>query len=362
MKAPPVSWPGIFSVWLLCAFALPGAEAVKKPTVVLISGEYEYKSAETLPAFKKYLEANYPVTCVYLVRTGEKENDIPGLEALAKADLALFFIRRMTLPEDQLAKVRAYASSGRPIIGVRTASHAFENWKEWDHDVLGGNYQNHHGNKISGTARVIPDAAGHPILAGVSGEFPLGGSLYRNAPLPEGSTPLLTGTISGKPAEPIAWTHTYKNSRVFYTSLGHPDDFANPAFQRLLVNAIYWGLNQPVPARAGPTAIRKVGVEEFDRLRQDQGSLILDVRTAEEYQAGHLEGAINLDVTEPDFARKISGLDKGKTYLVHCAAGRRSASACSKMAAAGFTSLIDLESGMNGWKSAGKPIVRPGDK
>lgn len=221
------------------------ANAANKPTVVLISGEFEYKSSETLPAFKRYLETNYDFNCIYLERT--QGEDIPGLNALDRADLVVLFARRMTLPENQLGKIKQYVESGKPLIGLRTASHAFENWKEWDHDVLGGNYHNHHANDLVATIRVADGAADHPILKGVEKEFVAGGSLYRNAPLPASSTVLLTGSVTNFPAEPVAWTHRYKSARIFYTSLGHPKDFENPSFRRLLINAIFWTLNRPVP-------------------------------------------------------------------------------------------------------------------
>src|ERR1051326_4512457 len=139
---------------LLCALmtAARGAEPVRParpPTIVLISGEYEYESARTLPAFQAYLATNYHFNCRFLERT--KGEEIPGLEALDTADLVILFVRRMTLPEDQLGRVRKYVASGRPLIALRTASHAFENWKEWDHEVLGGNYQNHYGNELAAT-------------------------------------------------------------------------------------------------------------------------------------------------------------------------------------------------------------------
>ena len=224
------------------------AAAAVQPTIVLISGEYEYKSAETLPVFKRYLETNYGFNCVYLERT--KGEDIPGLDALDTADLAVLFVRRMTLPEEQLGRIRKYLNSGRPLIGLRTASHAFENWKEWDHDVLGGNYHNHSSDKLAVTIRKVPEAAEHPILKGVEREFVAGGSLYLNAPLPPSSTVLLMGSVTNQPPEPVAWTHSYKGARIFYTSLGHPNDFENPSFRRLMVNAIFWTLNRPA-AEAG---------------------------------------------------------------------------------------------------------------
>jgi type 1 glutamine amidotransferase len=251
-----VSLVGAFAltVWLFATVLANAAEPANKPTIVLISGEFEYKSAETLPLFKRFLETNYDFNCIYLERT--QGEDIPGLDALEKADLVLLFARRMTLPENQLGKIKRYVESGKPLIGLRTASHAFENWKEWDHDVLGGNYHNHHSNELVATIKTVPEAARHPILKGVEKEFVAGGSLYRNAPLPASSTVLLTGSVTNFPTEPVAWTHSYKGARIFYTSLGHPKDFENPSFRRLLINAIFWTLNRPAP-ETGKVAGRK---------------------------------------------------------------------------------------------------------
>src|SRR5688572_22412298 len=168
-----------FVCLVLLSATIHAAEPAKKPTIVLISGEYEYFSTNTLPAFKQFLESNYALNCVYLERKGEQ---IPGLDALQNADLSIFYIRRMTLPEDQLAQIKKYVDSGKPLIGLRTASHAFENWKEFDNVVLGGNYQGHHGNALLATARIHPDAASHPILKNVPKEFATAGSLYKTSP------------------------------------------------------------------------------------------------------------------------------------------------------------------------------------
>ena len=354
---------------LLAVSAADAADAARKSRIVLISGELEYKSAETLPPFAKFLEANHPFACTYLERKpGKDVNDIPGLEALEKADLAILYIRRMTLPDEQLARLRKYAESGRPIIGIRTASHAFENWKEWDREVLGGNYHNHHGAKLLPVVRVVPAAAGHAVLKGIPAVFSSAGSLYKNAPLPARSEPLLMGTIEGQPAEPVAWLHSFKGSRVFYTSLGHPDEFAMPAFRQLLVNAIHWALDKPAasafadkPAsKAAPAkpVVKRVGVDEFEKLMKDKNNIVLDVRSADEFKAGRLPGALNIDVNAADFVAKVGKLDKDKTYLVHCAAGRRSATACTQMSAMGFKILYDLEPGLRGWEKAGKKVEK----
>ena len=113
------------------------------------------------------------------------------------------------------------------------------------------------------------------------------------------------------------------------------------------------------PAAAAATAKpKRVEVEEFDKLRQNKANVLIDVRTEKEFKAGHIPGAINIDVRSPDFAEKTAKLDKSKTYLVNCAVGGRSATACGKLAQEGFTNLFDLAPGFKGWEKAGKPVEK----
>lgn len=228
--------------WLCCAFLL---RAASPPTVVLVSGEDEYQSAETLPPLARHLETNFGFNTVYLRRTS-KPDSFASLEALKRADLLILFARRMTLSEAQLKEFQSYFESGRPVIGLRTASHAFQNWLVFDQQVLGGNYQNHYGKDLRPDIAVPAAAKGHPILQGVPERFSSVGSLYRNTPLQTNTTLLLTGTIPDH-TEPVAWTHDYRGARIFYTSLGHAKDFEEEAFRRLLDNAIHWALKRPVP-------------------------------------------------------------------------------------------------------------------
>jgi type 1 glutamine amidotransferase len=221
-------------------------QAAKPPTVVFVSGEEEYSSAKTLPAFAKFLETNYEFKTICLERKSNPDT-IDGLDALDRADLLIIFARRMTLPEEQLARFQKYFESGKPVIGLRTASHAFQNWLVFDKQVLGGNYQNHYGKELTPKITRNPTAKEHPILRGVPETFSSAGSLYRNTPLQTITTLLLTGTIPDH-TEPVAWTHDYHGARVFYTSLGHERDFEDEAFRRLLVNAVHWALNRPAPA------------------------------------------------------------------------------------------------------------------
>ena len=105
-------------------------------------------------------------------------------------------------------------------------------------------------------------------------------------------------------------------------------------------------------------AVRKVDVNEFEKLWKDKKNVVLDVRTDKEFAAGHIPGALNLNFHGTDFEKKVSALNKDRTYLVHCAAGVRSAKDCEVMTRLGFANLVDLPSGFKGWEKAGKPVQR----
>ncbi len=354
-----------FVAWLfLCAANLLAVET--KPHIVLLSGESLYGSATTLPKFAKRLEQQYGYRCTTIIRN--EEHRFPSLDALDQADLVVLFARRMQLPVEQLGQVKRYVESGRPVIGLRTASHAIQNWLDFDKLVLGGNYRGHHKNKLSGNASVVPTAKGNPILSGVADEFKMGGSLYKNTPLANAAKPLLSGVVEGYPSEPVAWTHSYKGNRTFYTSLGHVDDFANPNFHKLVTNAITWCLGVEAKPSAADIAAKygveageplRIGVALFDKMWRDDKLTLLDVRTMTEYKAGHLPGARWIDWFSPAFADEVANLDKGKFYLVYCAGGVRSARACEKMTGMGFKYLVDLAPGFKGWKAADKAIEKP---
>ena len=108
----------------------------------------------------------------------------------------------------------------------------------------------------------------------------------------------------------------------------------------------------------GAEGIRNVNVEEFAKLAEQPDTVILDVRTAREFKAGHIKGAVNLDVNGADFEKAVAGMDKTKTYLVHCAAGVRSVKACKKMGQLNFPKLVNLADGFTGWQRAGKPVEK----
>lgn len=241
-----------------------------RPHVDFVVGEDEYDTKTTLPRFADAELAPRGIRSTFVTADPRDLNSFPGLEALDRADLIFLSVRRRTPPKEQLDRIKAFVAAGKPVVGIRTASHAFalrdgkrppeghEAWPEFDAQVLGGNYTGHHGNKPGAGARTLiwigPSAASHPILAGFpEGEQVVPSWLYKTSPLASSAAVLLWGRVDGRrPDEPVAWTNvTAQGNRVFYTSLGHPGDFELPAFRQLLVNGTFWALGKPVAARGG---------------------------------------------------------------------------------------------------------------
>jgi len=231
----------------------------RRAKVVFLIGEDEYKTWETLPAFAKSELGWRGLDVTVIQQDATDKHRFPGLvEALRDADLLLVSVRRRALPKEQLNAVRAHVAAGKPLIGIRTASHAFsppkedaalgDSWGRFDPEVLGGHYAGHYGNERTPAISLAPGAEKDRLLLGVElGKFKGHGSLYKVSPLEAGARPLLIGTISGQSPEPVAWTYQsgLKQAPVFYTSLGHPDDFSEPSFRRLLLNAITSAVGWP---------------------------------------------------------------------------------------------------------------------
>jgi type 1 glutamine amidotransferase len=229
-----------------------------RPRVVIVMAEPEYSTDKTLPKFAaEELGKEFRVSLVFGSQTDPA--DLPGLEAIADADAILISVRRRPLKPEQMKLLRDYVSRGKPVLGIRTACHAFslrgnkphaglETWESWDADVFGGNYVGHHAKAVKVAVEPTPSAADNPIFQAIkkdestsAGTTALigNGSLYRVRPLTPRTTALLIGQIPGQPAEPVAWiNHRADGGLSFYTSLGHPDDFNEPAFRKLLVAAL----------------------------------------------------------------------------------------------------------------------------
>ena len=257
--------------------------------VVLVSGDEEYRSEECLPQLGKILAERHGFRCTVLFainpETGEidpnRNNNIPGLEALDTADLMIIATRFRNLPDDQMKHIVDYVESGRPVIGLRTATHAFNlskdsayqgyHWGDKSTDggfgrrVLGETWISHHGEhgRQSTLGLIAEGQELHPVLKGIkSGDVWGPTDVYGvRLPLPEGCQPLVMGEIltgmkpedpplSGEknaPMMPVAWVKTFtgstgKTARVFTTTMGAAQDLQNAGVRRMLVNATYWTL------------------------------------------------------------------------------------------------------------------------
>jgi type 1 glutamine amidotransferase len=252
MSKLPVRIFVLVAALVLSACASFAADGRKK--LVMLIAEHEYETATTLPEFAaKHLAKDFNVVTV----TGSLapgENAFDDLSAIADADVLLISVRRRTPPKAQLDAIRRHIAAGKPVVGIRTASHAFSpvrgkavppggaEWPQFDAEVIGGSYTNHHGKgpSIHVTAS-DSTAAKHPILNGVTLPLESECSLYKNTPLQPGAQSLLTGAIPGQKPEPVAWVFTRKDGgRTFYTSLGDPSDFKKAPFVALLRNGLLW--------------------------------------------------------------------------------------------------------------------------
>ena len=249
------------------SFAAQPEPALKK--LVMLIAEDEYETATTLPAFAAdYLARDFRVVTVRgSVAAGA--TTFASLAEVEQADVLLISVRRRPLPEAQLDVIRRYVAAGKPMIGIRTASHAFSpvpnqpllaglaQWPEFDSQVLGGSYGGHHGK--GQVLRVTAPAPALPLLSGVSTPFDSSAWLYRNTPLRPGTEAVLMGEIPGQRPEPVAWTFKRADGgRSFYTSLGLPADFKTPAFTRLLANGVRWAASNEPRAAAEPSLVTPI--------------------------------------------------------------------------------------------------------
>jgi len=258
-----------------------GDGAGKTKHVVLIASDHEYKSEETLPALARILAKHHGFRCTMLFgvdpKTGEIKpgtSNIPGTEALKTADLMIIFTRFQDLPAEQMQPIVDYLDRAGPVIGLRTATHAFKIPKEsafakfdfhfpgadfkdgFGRQILGETWVGHYGSNHKQSTRldIVPESAGHPVLRGVRGMWVEAGGYSAN-PI-EGSTVLamaqpLNGMDPASPPDetkkpvPGAWVRTYKGAsgkegRVFTSTYGASGDIVNEGYRRMLVNACFW--------------------------------------------------------------------------------------------------------------------------
>jgi type 1 glutamine amidotransferase len=308
-------WMVPVALWMLgaLAFAPVPAQAADDPwltfpgengpgkgkRVVLIAADQEYRSEEVMPQLARILAKRHGFDCTVLFAIDPQDgtinptvNNIPGLEKLKDADLLVIFSRFMDLPDDQMRRIVEYVESGRPVVALRTSTHAFQltsptyrkySWKSaepgyeggFGRQVLGETWVAHHGAHAKEGTRGIfaPGQERHPILRGIAP-----GSLFGTTdvyavrlPLPGDSQSLVLGQVTetlepdskpvagpkNEPMMPVAWTKSYrgvsgKSGRVFTTTMGTAQDLGYEGTRRMLVNAVYWalGMEERIPERS----------------------------------------------------------------------------------------------------------------
>jgi nicotinamidase-related amidase len=223
-----------------------------RPQLVVAIAETEYDTKKTLPPLVQRVFVDQLGFEATVLIGDNKTMELPGFaEAVAKADLVLLSIRRLAPMPRDLEALKKYLDEGKPLMGIRTACHAFDakgtqpaghaEWVKFDPDVLGGHYTGHHAVGPTATIEQAPSTAGkHVIFGGLKTPFQSKGSLYKTSPLAATAVPLLMGSIPGQKAEPVAWLNTFGKAKVFYTSLGCREDFDGPQLGLLMHNAARW--------------------------------------------------------------------------------------------------------------------------
>jgi hypothetical protein len=249
--------------------------------IVFIASDHEYRGEESLPALARILAKHYGFKCtvVFGLNTEDESilpgsSDIRGLDVLRDADLMVIFLRFINMPDDEMQHFVEYVDSGRPILGLRTSTHAFKipegrkfysyDWqypgkefeKGFGRQVLGETWVTHFGknHEQSSLIAVEEDNKDHPVLRGVT-EMHVQAGAYTAYPL-EGSIVLgrnivLNGMTPDSPVDrtkellPSVWVREHasksgKNARIFTTTQGASEDIVNEGFRRLLVNAHLW--------------------------------------------------------------------------------------------------------------------------
>ena len=249
--------------------------------IVLISGDEEYRSEEALPELGRLLSEEHGFDCTVLFAIDRESgainptvtDHIPGLHLLENADMMVLFTRFRNLPAEEMVYIENYIRQGKPILGLRTATHAFNYPEEstyfkfsynskvpgWEGGfgkrILGETWISHHGEHGEEGTLTVKAKVDHPILKGVDTIW-VPTDVYSVNP-PANATVLLLGQPTQgmeassppnleKSPMPVAWTKSYqvaaggKVGKVFTTTMGSSVDLLDENFRRVLVNAAFW--------------------------------------------------------------------------------------------------------------------------
>lgn len=260
--------------------------------IVLLAGDEEYRSEESLPMLGKILSQRHGFKCSVLFSQDadgtinpNNSTNVPGMHLLGSADLAILTFRFRELPDSEMKHFVDYVQRGKPLIAIRTATHAFQysknkqsayakwDWKskEWPggfgQQVLGDTWVSHHGVHAKESARGLIDGphAEHPVVRGVKDIW--GPSdVYGIIRLKNTDTILVHGQVIkgmkpddppnyAKSIMPLVWIREYKwdtgqTTSALTSTIGAAIDLESEDLRRLFVNACYWLTGLEVPAKA----------------------------------------------------------------------------------------------------------------
>ncbi|MHC4117062.1 MAG: ThuA domain-containing protein [Planctomycetota bacterium] len=290
-------------VWMIAASAqaepwvvMEGRDGPGKGKhIVFLVGDEEYRSEDSMPQLAKILAVHHGFKCTVLFainkETGEIDpktlDNIPGLEALKTADMMVMFLRFRELPDEQMKLIIDYTNSGKPIMGLRTSTHAFNYRKNknstyakysfrdkgfdggYGRQVFGETWSGHYGrHQVESTRGWVVQGMGNETIAKGVEDIWGESDVYGLTTLPDNCRPIVMGQVlvgmnpddkpnMKKKVVPVAWTRTYtgetgNTARVFTTTMGHSFDLLSEDFRRLLVNGCYWGMEMEdnIPAKS----------------------------------------------------------------------------------------------------------------
>lgn len=256
--------------------------------IVLVAGDEEYRTEETMPMLGKILSQHHGFTCTVLFAFGpdgadyidpNNQQGLRGLSALDSADLMIIGTRFRQPDAEQAKHVTRFLNAGKPVIGIRTSTHAFNgkgnfgsiDYGQFGRHVLGEQWVSHHGqHKRQGARGVIEEAyKQHPLLNGVDDIF-APSDVYGVIHLTDKDQILMRGAVTesldpeskavagqlNDPMQPFVWLHSYTSpdgnitGQAFCTTAGASVDFVSEDLRRLIVNAAYFLTDKDVPQNA----------------------------------------------------------------------------------------------------------------
>lgn len=233
----------VFSLLAAITSSLPCLAASRRMNVALVSGSDlpVYSTDQTLQKLKVFLEAYYPMDCV-LVRQDPADGGFKNIEALTAADVGVFFVRRKTPPSKTLAAIQEFFRSGKGVVAIGPTSHGWENWKEFDLEVLGAKYD---GTWEAGRKPTEIKLWPHPVFAG-SEDYTNQQYVYNYQQFAADVRVLMEARLEGK-TMPIAWTRERNGGRLFYLAPSVKDEFDKPGYLRIIANGVLWSAKKEVP-------------------------------------------------------------------------------------------------------------------